>query len=110
MIIWITGLKDSGKTFIGELLSSRSPSSIYLDADEMRKLWPHLGYSYQHRIENNKNLARLARSLEKQGFNIVVSSVCPYKKLRKELKETYHINFIQLRGGEDTMNCPYEED
>ena len=45
-------------------------------------------------------VARLARVLERQGFVVVVSTICPYRELRRKVKEITGCLMICLVGGE----------
>ena len=104
MIWWITGNTGSGKT----TLAKKMTGTIVLDGDELRNCWS-LGFSKEDRWEQNMRAARLAKMLEKQGYDVVVSTICPYKDLRKEVQVITGCRFIYLDGGkETTKEYPYE--
>jgi len=108
MITWITGQTGSGKSSLARKLRR---NEVWLDGDAMRALWPNLGFGEEDRWENNIRIAKLARLLEGQGFDVLVSTICPYRRLRAEVKALTKCRFIYLDGavaaGED---YPYERD
>jgi len=105
MIIWITGQSRSGKTTLANQMKTKN--CIILDGDDIRTIQP-TGFNKKERWEHNLRVARLARLLESQGFDIIISLICPYIKLRKEVKEICNCSFIYLGGGKVHKNYPYE--
>ena len=105
MITWITGNSGIGKTTLAYKIQV---NEIILDGDDMRKVW-ELGFSKKDRWEQNLRIAKLAIILEKQGFNIIIATICPYKKLRKEVQKITNCKFIYLDGGKkSTKKYLYE--
>jgi len=106
MITWITGQSGSGKT---TLANKMRKNEVMLDGDMMRDVWTDLGLSKKDRYEQNFRIARLAKKLEEQGFDVIVSTICPYRKLREEVKKITNCRFIYLEGGKKTSSkYPYE--
>ena len=105
MIIWITGQSKSGKTTIAKQLKTNR--AIILDGDDIRSIYP-TGFSQKERWEHNLRVAKLAKLLESQGFEVIVALICPYKKLRNEVKEICNCGFIYLSGGKIHKDYPYE--
>ena len=87
MIIWISENTGSGKTYLANHLKPYIPNIIHLDGDVMRGVWTDLGLTKEDRWENNLRNARLARILNDQGHNVIVSVIAPYIKLREEIDE-----------------------
>lgn len=106
MITWITGNSGSGKTTLAKKLISID-GGIILDGDSMRTCWS-LGFSKEDRIENNLRIAKIAKVLDAQGFNIIVATICPYRELREQVKEITNCRFIYLDGGKTGDKYPYE--
>lgn len=101
---WLTGNSGAGKT----TLALQIKDAVHLDGDDMRKVWK-LGFSKEDRYEQNLRIARLARNFRNQGFNVVVSTICPYKELRQKVKEICDCKFIYVEGGkEPSKTFPYE--
>lgn len=108
-MIWITGNSGAGKTTLAQRLRL-TPKTIILDGDQMRYVWKDLGYSKEDRTEQNWRVARLADVFELQGFDVVVATICPYRDLRKELSESFDIEWVYLKGGEKpSKEFPYED-
>lgn len=82
---------------------------IILDGDAMRAVWVGMGFSEADRREQNLRVARLAKELEGQGFNVIVATICPYRDLRDEVQKITNCRFIYLSGGKSGDQFPYEE-
>ena len=105
-ITWITGNSGAGKTTLARKMQT---NEIILDGDDMRKVWEELGFSRQDRWTQNLRIAVLASVLEGQGFDIIVATICPYKELRRFVKEMAGCKFIYLKGGKKpSKEYPYE--
>lgn len=101
---WFTGNSGSGKT----TLSMRMKDVIHLDGDEMRKVWK-LGLSKKDRYEQNLRIAKIAKILREQGYDVAISTICPYKDLRKQCREICDCKFVHIEGGkEPSKEFPYE--
>ena len=97
MIWWIYGESGSGKTTLAKKLIT--VGVIHLDGDEMREtISTELGYCDKDRKENNYRIARLAKLLESKGFDVVVSTICPYEDLRKDVYFICKCRFIKMEG------------
>ena len=94
MIIQITGKRGAGKTTLAKELCSKL-GAINIDGDVVRGVWTDLGFSDEDRLENNKRTARLAKALEEQGFDVVISTICP-PHVRKEVYYICKCSFIHL--------------
>ena len=106
MIIWITGNSGSGKTTLANQMKTNK--TIILDGDIIRGWHKNKDLSKEGRWEHNLATARMARDLEQQGFDVIVSLICPYKKLRDEVQKITNCGFIYLKGGKKGENYPYE--
>jgi len=107
MITWITGNSGSGKTTLAKKIIA-SDGGILLDGDGMRTCWS-LGLSKEDRVENNMRIAKIAKVLDGQGFNVVVATICPYRELREQVKRITKCRFIYLEGGIESEDYPYEK-
>lgn len=107
-VTWIYGRSKSGKSKLARKVS-KSENAILLDGDQMRAtICKDLGFTAEDRRENNLRIARLARLLDSQDFNVVVATICPYISLRQEVREITGCRFIYLEGGIDREDPPFE--
>jgi len=105
MITWISGQSKSGKSTLARKIRT---NEIMLDGDAMRAtINKDLGFSKKDREENNLRIARLARELDGQGFNVIVATIAPYKELREQIRKITG-KFIYLEGGISATDYPYE--
>ena len=105
MIIFITGNSNSGKTTLAKQM--KTDKIILLDGDDWRDICP-AGFSKKERWNHNIRIAKIAKMLEKQGFDVIISFICPYKKLRDEVQKITNCSFIYLSGGKKGKKYPYE--
>ncbi len=81
-VFWLFGRSGAGKTTLGQRLCAglrdRHIPVIYLDGDELRsRLCSDLGFKSEARLENHRRIAEIARLLNEQGLNVVVSTMAP---------------------------------
>lgn len=105
MITWITGNSWSGKTTLAKRMRKHE---VILDGDAMRAVWTGLGFTKEDRWEHNMRVARMAKELEDQGFDIIVATICPYRDLRADVQRITRCRFIYLEGGKEGKDYPYE--
>jgi adenylylsulfate kinase-like enzyme len=98
VIIWIRGERGAGKTTLAKELCSKLPKAILLDGDEMRaSISEELDFSDEDRYENNMRIGKLAAVLHKQGFDVIVATICPpLKDLHEQLDYITHAKVINL--------------
>ena len=107
-IIWLTGNVGSGKTSLAYLLKERL-NAVVLDGDELRSsISTDLGFSKEDRDKHNMRVALLAKVLNSQGFNVVVSVIAPFQSTRDKITEIIKPFWINIRGGKIAGNMPYE--
>jgi len=99
MIQWIYGVSGAGKsTLARKLLDAKT---IHLDGDDMRRVWTDLAFTDADRETQNLRIANLARVVERQGFNVVVSTICPGEKLRHRVQAITGCTFIHIEDNRD---------
>lgn len=107
-VMWLTGNVGAGKTSLAYLLKERM-NAIVLDGDEMRSsISLGAGFSKEDREEHNLRVARLARILQQQGHNVIVSVIAPFASTREKITELIDPYWIYIRGGETGEDKPYE--
>jgi adenylylsulfate kinase-like enzyme len=95
MVYWFTGQPAHGKTVLGKKLHSFLKTEkrnwretvFHLDGDDLRELTVNKDYSPEGRINNIRNAQMIVEYLHKNGCDVVVSLVAPYRWLREEFKE-----------------------
>ena len=107
MIVWITGNSGAGKTTMAYQLKTNN--TIILDGDVLRGVYP-TGFSKEDRWQHNLRTAKLAKRLEYQGFDVIISLICPYKKLRDEVQKICGCGFIYLDVEMKGEDYPYEKE
>ena len=110
-VYWFHGNSGSGKTHLA--IHYEKPNKIILDADDMREVWTDLGFSKEDRWEQNIRLAKMARILLIQGYNVCIASICPYAKLREEINQIVPgVRWIYINSPDSKPNSkeyPFEE-
>ncbi|OHA15794.1 MAG: hypothetical protein A3B08_02145 [Candidatus Taylorbacteria bacterium RIFCSPLOWO2_01_FULL_43_44] len=107
-VIWLTGNTGSGKSSLAYLLKDRL-NAIVLDGDEMRaSISSDLGFSKEEREEHNLRVARLAKILNEQGHNVVVSVIAPFRATRAKITKLINPYWIYIKGGKVGSKTPYE--
>ena len=110
-IYWFHGNSGSGKTHLA--LHYDKPNKIVLDADDMREVWTDLDFSKEGRWQQNIRIAKLARILMVQGFNVCIASICPYKELRQEINQIIpSVRWVYINSPDSKPNSeeyPFEE-
>ena len=116
MILWISGNSGAGKTTLSDLMESSTMGHNYivqLDGDEMRNtICKDLGFSDEDRRENNLRIARLAKLIHEQGFDVIVSVIAPSENVRDEIRIICDPVFFYLLDYEGTrhgVDFPYDE-
>ena len=83
MIVVLFGQPHSGKTTLAKML----PNYKNIDGDELRELFVNKDYSREGRIKNLNRASDIAHYLHKNGENVVLSLVYPYKECRDYLRQ-----------------------
>lgn len=117
MIYWFTGQPGSGKTTLGRELVKYLEIShrkvTLIDGDDLREIFTNKDYSESGRRKNIDTAQKIATLLSKQGHEVVVCLVSPYKDQREDFKKLNTISEIyvlskEIRGRESFFVDGYE--
>ena len=92
MIYWLIGQPACGKTTLAKKLKEVMDTALYLDGDELRRIFgntnPKEHFTREWREEQTKVLQRFVAYVADQGFNIIIATVNPYRNIREEFKKS----------------------
>ncbi|MGZ3697052.1 MAG: adenylyl-sulfate kinase [Bdellovibrionota bacterium] len=107
-VLWFTGLPGSGKSTLSrqvyEFLRTRNQRVEFLDGDELRRVFPGMGYSREERENHVRRTAHLASVLEKHGISTIASLISPYEESRKFARSLCK-NFIEVYLSAPLAEC-----
>ena len=100
MIIWITGLSGAGKTTLAKALykdvKKRFPNTLWIDGDILRKHFQNTKkFDQKSRIDQYKNMIRLAKFCYEQKINIIISVLYFNDFIFKNNKKIFK-NYFQI--------------
>ena len=109
MIVWLTGQPGAGKT----TLANRLEGFIVVDGDDLRELMPNPGYSEVGRRQNIDRAQAIAAFLDREGFDVAVALVAPYRDQREAFKAAHdvlevYVHTTESRGREQFHTPDYE--
>jgi len=132
MIYFFTGQPGAGKTVLAKVLKdylerknkldAEHPNQInqqpikkvfHIDGDELRSLFTNQNYGREGREENIKRAQDIAKFINNDGHDVVVSLVAPYRELREKLKAEgntveIYVHTSDIRGRENFHTDEYE--
>jgi adenylylsulfate kinase-like enzyme len=122
MIYLFVGQPGSGKTTLGKKLQmwlqmdkkNWRKSVFHIDGDELRHLFPNSDYSKEGREKNIQKAFDIAKYLDSNGNDVVISMVSPYRELREKFKseckvQEIYCHTIKKRGREEFFVEDYEK-
>jgi gluconate kinase len=94
MIYWFIGQPGSGKTTLAKKLKAWHDAmhipAIHLDGDDLRNIfkieYKPENFTKEYSHTNTRQLQRMAEHINKQGVNVIISTVNSTRSVREELK------------------------
>lgn len=92
IVIYFFGQPCSGKTTLANYFNENyyqnmEKKPFLIDGDKMRSLFKNYDYSKEGRIANLNRSTDLATYLHSEGYDVIMSLVCPYAEARKYLEQ-----------------------
>jgi adenylylsulfate kinase len=98
-LIWFTGLPDSGKTTLADLLYQRLKQEDRklerLDGANIREIFPKIGFTREERNKHIEKIGYLSSLLIKNNITVVASFISPYKESRHFVRSICK-NFVEI--------------
>lgn len=81
------------KTTLAKMLREAMCSPLYLDGDELRKIFGKSNdnkenFTREYREEQTRILQRFVGYVSDQGINVIIATVNPYRNIREEFKKS----------------------
>jgi len=107
-VLWLLGLSGAGKTTtarrLADELRRRGRQVEVLDGDELREtVCKGLGFSREDRLENVKRIVYVAGLLARNGVDVIVSAITPYREMREHARDRLP-GYIEIY-----VRCPLAE-
>lgn len=92
-VIWLMGLRDSGKSTVAGIIKEIRPDVIVLDQDVVNLSWGEADL----KVHEAGSMARVAASLLNQGFPVVIAAQMVKRPERDEVRKFAPSAFVLLR-------------
>ncbi len=86
LVIWITGLSDSGKTTLANLLAERlrgnGKAITLLDGDQLREVFgANSNYDREARLDLGFKYSKLCKILAMQGNTVIIATIALFREI-----------------------------
>jgi adenylylsulfate kinase len=94
MIYWFTGQPGSGKTTLARRVAE-IVGAVVIDGDVVRRVYPE-SFDKPGRQRNVRRAQDMAQLLDREGYDVCVSVVAPYREQREMFKRKCPVTEIYL--------------
>jgi adenylylsulfate kinase len=102
-VLWITGLPGSGKSTVASAVKEKTPDSVMIRMDELRRIvTPQPTYSDSEREYVYRSLVYTAKTLYENGHTVIIDAT-GNRKAWRELARKLIASFIEVY-----LQCPIE--
>ena len=92
MIYWFIGQPACGKTTLAKMFKPSVPKCLYMDGDDLRKIFGNAygpeHFTKEYRQQWTRTLQKFVGYIADQGINVVIATVNPYRDIREEFKSS----------------------
>lgn len=110
LVVWLTGLSGAGKSTLADALAPRLRALgrrvESLDGDAVRAhLSKGLGFSREDRDANVARIAFVARLLQRNGVDVLVSAISPFRTARDAARASLAPRFVEVHVAPPLEAC-----
>lgn len=114
MIYWFCGQPASGKTTLAKaLIEKLGTKHVHIDGDNLREVLQNFDYTREGREKNIQSVLDIARFMDNEGYDVIISVVAPYNEHRRALKASnqmveVYVHTSEIRGREKFFVAEFE--
>jgi len=99
ILFWITGLSGAGKTSVSRKIYKKIKNefgkTIFINGDDLRKIFDLKGYNYKDRKKIGLQYSRLFKKITDQNVNVIFAGVVLIESVRKWNKKNID-NYLEI--------------
>ncbi len=99
ILFWITGLSGAGKTSISKKIHKKIidkyGKTIFINGDDIRKIFDLKGYSYKDRKKIGLQYSKLFKKITDQNINVIFAGVVLIESVRKWNRKNIN-NYLEI--------------
>jgi len=114
MIYWFCGQPAAGKkTLAKALIEKIGTRHVTIDGDKLGEVLKKFDYTREGREKNIQSVLDIARFMDNEGYDVIISVVAPYNEHRRALKASnqmveVYVHTSEIRGREKFFVAEFE--